>query len=171
MRVAYWRDRIASLPGKMKVGISWRGGAKSTRGGLRSVPLHQWLPILQLPNIAFVSLQYTECAQELAQLRQLGVQIEHWQDAIDDYAETAALVSALDLVVSVQTAVVHLAGALGTPVWALISAVPEWRYGGHGETMPWYPSARLVRQIHPGEWAPVIRRVQTELSAWARAAD
>lgn len=168
-RVTYWRTRLAALPGRTKIGISWRGGAKSTRGTLRSIPLHQWLPILTLPDCDFVSLQYSECEEELADVRRLGLRVEHWQEAIDDYSETAALVTALDLVVSVQTAVVHLAGALGKPVWALISAAAEWRYGCSGETMPWYPSARLTRQTTIGEWDSVIARLQSALSVWTSA--
>jgi ADP-heptose:LPS heptosyltransferase len=92
------------------------------------------------------------------------VQIHHWPEAIDDYDETAALVAALDLVISVQTAVVHLAGGLGQPTWALISAVPEWRYGAAGEVMPWYPSVRLKRQQTLGEWGSVMKWISEDLS-------
>jgi hypothetical protein len=165
-RITHWRGKLAELPGRKKIGISWRGGFRSTRRAQRSIPLRQWFPILSLSGIDFVSLQYGDCRDDLAELRGMGVCIEHWQDAIDDYAETAALVSALDLVVSVQTAVVHLAGALGKPVWALISAVPEWRYGGTGRLMPWYPTARLIRQNHSEQWGAVIGRLVTELSSW-----
>ena len=82
-----------------------------------------------------------------------------------DYDETAALVSALDLTVSVCTSVVHLTGALGRPVWVLAPQAPEWRYGTRGEAVPWYPSARVFRQEDYGEWDPVMRRVAAELHA------
>ena len=170
-RVRYWRERLKALPGTLRVGISWRGGAPSTRRALRSIPLGEWGPVLTVPGAAFVSLQYSDCAEELARAHELsGVAIHHWADALHDYDETAALVSALDLVISVQTAVVHLAGALGQRVWALISAVPEWRYGAMGETMPWYPSARLIRQQTLGEWDGVLRRVRDDLLAETRHA-
>jgi hypothetical protein len=130
---------------------------------MRSIPLRDWAAVLAVTNVDFVSLQYSECESELGQMRARGAHISHWQEAIDDYAETAALVSALDLVVSVQTAVVHLAGALGTPVWALISAVPEWRYGREGSSMPWYPGARLFRQSVTGEWDDVLAAVTCAL--------
>jgi ADP-heptose:LPS heptosyltransferase len=83
---------------------------------------------------------------------QHGVALAHWQDAIDDYDETAALVCALDGVLSVCTAVVHLAGALGRPVWVLAPSVTEWRYLDKGSTMPWYPSVHIIRQGRPGYW-------------------
>lgn len=162
--VRRWRERLEALPGQLKVGISWRGGMKSTRSSLRSASLGQWLPIFNLPGVDYVSLQYTECQAELSALAtDHGVSVHHWQEAIDDYDETAALVGALDLVISVQTAVVHLAGALGKPVWAMIPIVPEWRYQHRGETLPWYPSLRMFRQQDSSGWAPVIERIANEL--------
>lgn len=167
--VQNWRRQLDGLPGRLKVGISWRGGVKSTRTGLRSTDLADWLPILRLEGVDFISLQYTECRDELAVLkRDHGLPVHHWQEAIDDYDETAALVSALDLVISVQTAVVHLTGALGKPAWAMISAVPEWRYMSQGETLPWYPAARLFRQQDQGNWRPVIERIALELDRLSR---
>jgi ADP-heptose:LPS heptosyltransferase len=87
---------------------------------------------------------------------------------VDDLDELAALIGALDIVASVQTATVHLAGALGKPVWVAIPAVAEWRYLERGETMPWYPSARLFRQERTGEWGPVMERIGRELPLFAR---
>jgi Flp pilus assembly protein TadD len=163
-KTAAWRGRLACLPGALKVGISWRGGMKRTRQSVRSVPLDGWLPILGQEDRVFVSLQYTDCRAELAQLeRDHGIRIVHWQEAIDDYDETAALVSALDLVISVQTALVHLGGALGRPVWVMVPEIAEWRYLQSGERMPWYPSVRVWRQERPGEWPSLIERVAGEL--------
>lgn len=168
-RVAHWRRQLNALPGKLKVGISWRGGVKSTRTGLRSADLAGWLPVLGMEGVDFVSLQYTECSDELAALGQAhGLRVHHWQEAIDDYDETAALVSALDLVISVQTAVVHLSGALGKPAWVMISAVPEWRYMSRGETLPWYPAVRLFRQQDQGNWHPVMEKIALELERLKR---
>jgi Tfp pilus assembly protein PilF len=170
LRVQHWRDRLTGLGPGLKVGISWRGGTYKTRTSKRSIPLEKWLPIFQSPGVHFVSLQYTEdAAEELQALHdQHGVQVVHWREAIDDYDETAALVTALDLIVSVCTAVIHLGGALGRPVWVMVPYGPEWRYGIRGETMPWYPSVRLFRQPAMNEWDPVIERVALELRRIAR---
>ena len=176
-RVSAWRRRLtASGPG-LTVGISWQGGTASTRTALRSVPLEQWLPILTVPGVRFVSLQYTRDAQQsLAVLQQKhGISVAHWAEAIADYDETAALVCALDLTVSVCTSIVHLAGALGRPVWVMVPHNPEWRYGYVGETMLWHPSARLFRQQQAREWQPVIssvagalrKRIASSSASWS----
>lgn len=159
-RVEYWRERLATLGEGPKIGISWRGGLARTRRDLRSIPLLEWSPLLTLPGIHFVSLQYTDCSQEIAQIRECrGIRIQHWQEAIDDYDETAALVTALDGVISVCTAIVHLGGALGRPVWVLVPKISEWRYLATGECMPWYPSVRLFRQREGEDWVDVMDRM------------
>lgn len=171
-KVSRWRERLAALPGRIKVGIAWRGGTPSTRRSLRSIPLAQWTPILGVPDADFVSLQHSVIAAEIDDMRQrLALGVHHWQEAIDDYDETAALVSALDLVISVQTAVVHLAGAIGKQTWALIPAVPEWRYGAAGSTVRWYPTVHLIRQSHAGDWDTVLREVGEDLRQWLRPHD
>jgi tetratricopeptide (TPR) repeat protein len=164
-RIARWRARLAQLGPQLKVGVSWAGGVRKTRRVLRSVALDHWLPILGTPGVRFVSLQYTTGAeQQVAELRERhGVPMEHWAEAIHDYEETAALVCALDLVLSVCTAVVHLGGALARPVWVMAPYSPEWRYGFSGDTMPWYPSVKLFRQSSFGSWEPVIASVASEL--------
>ncbi len=153
VRVAHWRERLALLGPGPKIGISWTGGVRKTRRALRSIALPDWLPVLSMPGARFVSLQYTpEASSEVADLEaRHGIRVAHWPEAIDDYGETAALVCALDLVVSVCTSVVHLAGALGRPVWVMAPYSPEWRYGFAGETMPWYSSVRLFRAPAYGE--------------------
>jgi hypothetical protein len=85
-----------------------------------------------------------------------GIVVEHWQDAIDDYDETAALVCALDKVLTVCTAIVHLTGALGRPAVVMVPFASDWRYGAEGDQMLWYPSVRLVRQSVIGDWAGVL---------------
>lgn len=164
-RIEAWRVRLDSLGDGLKVGIAWRGGTAVTRQDLRSIPLASWVPILRCGHTRFISLQHTDCAAELQALRMAeGLDITYWPDALHDYYETAALVSALDLVITVQTAVFHLAGALGKPVWGLISASPEWRYGLTGETIPWYPSARLIRQRGVRDWEPVLNEAAHRLT-------
>jgi len=168
-RIAAWRARLDSLGPGIKVGIAWRGGVAVTRQDLRSIPLSLWAPLLRFNNAQFISLQHTDCAAEIDALHaRENIDITHWPDAHSDYYETAALVSALDLVITVQTAVFHLAGALGKPVWGLISASPEWRYGLSGESIPWYPSARLIRQRTLLDWAPALDEAAKQLTRLAQ---
>jgi hypothetical protein len=163
-KVARWRAELERLGPGLKVGLSWRGGTTSTRRRLRSIALRELHAILGTPGCRFVSLQYGDCAAEIEEARREGVALQHWQEAIDDYDETAALCMALDLTVSVCTAVIHLNGALGRTVWVMVPSVPEWRYGRSGDTMPWYPSARLLRQRVEGPWEEVFARVANELA-------
>lgn len=158
-RRAHWRTRLTALGPGLRIGISWRGGTARTDQRLRSIALERWQPILRRPGVRFVSLQYGDCRLEVEALRAAGVRIVHWQDAVDDLDECAALLCELDLVISVPTTVIHLAGALARPVWVLLSARPGWRYLREGERLPWYPSARLWRQAELDDWDPVIARV------------
>ena len=168
-----YRRRIEALGPGLAVGLSWQGGTIESRRALRSIELQEIFPALDLPGIHWISLQYDASAAEVDRLgRACGVQLHHWQDAIDDYDRTAALVCALDLVISVCTAVVHLGGALGRPVWVAAHRSPEWRYGIEGETMPWYGSVRIFRQSVAGHWTDVIERIAKELGeACRRPAD
>ena len=164
VKVRAWRERLSGLGAGLKVGLSWRGGTWNTRQLARSIPLPELAPVLSVASTDFVSVQYGDCAADLAALARTGnATLHHWPEALDDYDETVALVAALDLVVSVQTTIVHLAGALGTPVWVMVPGRPEWRYGREGETMPWYASARLFRQDESSGWIPVISRIAREL--------
>lgn len=162
-----WADRLTSVAGdRLKVGISWRGGITGTRTKARSIGISQWEPILRTPGVAFFNLQYGEYQDDLAGLQQThGVTVYDFPEAIPDYDETAALVSSLDLVISVCTAVVHLAGALGTPVWILTPFAPGWRYTANRESMPWYPSTRIFRQASVGDWESACQKLSLELSA------
>lgn len=160
-RVAHWREVLAALGDGPKIGVSWRGGTAQTRARLRTIPIGEWGALFGLPGAHFVNLQYGKCEPELAAVREhLGVRIHHYPDAIADYDETAALVASLDLVVTVCTAIVHLTGALGRPVWVLTPNAPEWRYGTRGDSMPWYPTSRMFRQARGEPWAPVLDRVR-----------
>ncbi|HWA39919.1 MAG TPA: tetratricopeptide repeat-containing glycosyltransferase family protein [Burkholderiales bacterium] len=169
-RVERWRQRLAELGGAPAIGISWTGGVRKTGRATRSLSLENCLPLLKLSGLRFVSLQYTpEAEEQVASVRRdHGVDVQHWPEAIDDYDETAALVCALDLVVSVCTSVVHLAGALGRPVWVLAPYSPEWRYGFRGSTMAWYPSVRIFRQTRFGDWSDALSEVRTALQERSR---
>lgn len=165
-RVAYWKSKLDELGPGLKIGIGWRGGTALTSTRTRSVSLEQLRPMLSIAGAHFVSLQYDRCADELQAFRESsGVPIHHWPEAISDYDETAALVSALDLVVCVCTSLVHLGGSLGQPVWVLAPVVAEWRYGREGPAMIWYPSVRVFRQPSAGAWDALIDEVTGELRA------
>jgi Flp pilus assembly protein TadD len=163
-RVASWRERLAALGPGRRVGISWRGGTEKTGGARRSTGLEPWLGLLRRGGHCFVSLQYGEVAAELAALeREHGVRLAHWREAADDMEEHAALIGSLDLVITVCNTALHMAGAVGVPVWGLVPARPGWRYLQRGSRMPWYPSARLFRQRAPGEWGPVFAELERAL--------
>ena len=163
-RVEFWRSRYAASGGRLRVGIAWRGGSLRSRQFTRSIALSYWLPLLAQSDVDFVSLQYGDVANGLAQLRiEHGVTVRSFGGEFADLDELAAAISALDLVVSVDTTVVHLAGALGRPVWVLLPSAPEWRYPRSGAAMPWYPSARQFRQRRPREWEPVLAEAAVAL--------
>jgi hypothetical protein len=148
------------------VGISWRGGTARTRRKLRSPTPAALAGLMQTSGVHWVSLQYDATAAELRAFgAATGATVHHWPEAIDEYDETAALLCALDLTVSVCTAVIHLGGALGRPVWVMAPYSPEWRYGLYWERMPWYPSVRVLRQASPGAWDGLLQRVKNELAA------
>jgi len=161
-----WRERLAALGTGLRVGISWRGGTPETHVRRRTIPLAQWAPLLRTPGVHFVSLQYSNVTAELAELRDThGIDIAHWQEGIDDFDESAALLGALDLVISVPTTVVHLSGALDVPAWVLVPFRPGFRYMREGATMPWYRSVTLLRQRDPERWDDVLAEVQARLDA------
>ena len=165
-RVARWRERLAALGPGRRIGISWRGGTEKTGGARRSTRLEDWLPLLRRDGARCVSLQYGEVAAELDALeRSHGVRLAHWNEAGDDMEEHAALIASLDLVVTVCNTALHMAGALGVPVWGLVPARPGWRYLQRGSRMPWYPSARLFRQRTPGGWKEVFADLERALEA------
>ena len=157
-RVTHWRTALDSLGPGIKVGLAWRGGTEKTRKRLRSLALAQCRPLLEMDGTRFVSLQYgaTEAREEEGHPR---LALAARPEALADIDETAALIAALDLVLTVDSTIAHLAGALGRPVWILLPAAPEWRWGQAGEATPWYPTARLFRQARPGDWDEPIGRI------------
>jgi Flp pilus assembly protein TadD len=168
---ARWRARLAPLPG-LRVGLVWAGnpdlGAALDRR--RSIPLGHFAPLAGLKGLSLVSLQKGEAARQAA-LPPKGLVLHDWTQELADFADTAALVAALDLVVGVDTAVVHLAGALGKPVWVLSRFDADWRWLLDREDSPWYPSLRLFRQKRPGDWAEIIDKVAAALSRHHRTED
>ena len=157
-KVARWKARLEALGPGPKIGLSWQGGVGHTGRTRRSLSLAQLTPVLRRPGAHFISLQYTDVRKEIESFE---VPVHHWQEAIDDYDETAALVCALDRVLTVCTAIVHLTGSLGRPAMVMVM-VPfgsDWRYGAAGERMAWYPSVRLIRQQRIGDWSSVLDEV------------
>jgi hypothetical protein len=167
-RVASWRARLAQLGAGLKVGISWRGGTLRTRREVRSIALEHLAPVLGVPGAKFVSLQYADDGSEVSRLRdERGLSLACFPEIDDDYEQLVGLVGAVDLTISVCTAVVHLAGALGKQVWALVPAVPEWRYMEDGDAMLWYPHVILRRQQHPEDWTSVVQDTSIALARLA----
>lgn len=164
VRVAGWRRRLEEAGG-LAVGLSWRGGTRKTRADLRSLALADCAVWAATRPCTFVCLQRGDCGAEVAQARAGGLALQWWPEALEDPDESAALIAALDLVISVDNTVVHLAGALGKPCWTLLPHVPDWRYGLRGETMPWYPSLRLFRQPRSRDWPAVVAAVARALAA------
>lgn len=156
--VSRWTARLGERPPGLRVGISWRGGVPQTGRVERSIDLMALKPLLEIPNSQFVSLQYGEVGPEIEHANTLlASPIQHFSpEEFSDFQDFADLIEALDLVISVQNATVHLAGALGKTCIALLPQNPEWRYMRRGSALPWYASVRLIRQTRPRDWEPVI---------------
>ena len=163
--VEAWRDRLASVAG-FKVGIAWQGNPHHKWDRWRSVPLTAFAPLAELPGVRLVSLQQGPGSEQLRAgkarfpVTELG---ERW-GASSAWADTAAVMASLDLVVTVDTAPAHLAGALGVPVWVPLPTLVDWRWLLDRDDSPWYPTMRLFRQRQLGEWEPVFARMAAELS-------
>ncbi len=166
-----WTARLGPKTTPLRVGLSWQGGTDRTSGQKRSIPLEQLRPLLERSDCEFVSQQYGDVEAQVAAFNTtLARPIRLFpKDQIDDFEQLAGLVAGLDLVVSVQTAIIHLCGALGAPCLVMIPSVAEWRYGASGDAMPWYGANRLIRQDAPDDWTTVIERVGAELDARAKA--
>ena len=169
-RVDYWRHRLQALGPGPAIGLSWRGGLPRSRRSMRSIEPEDFAGALPATNAVLVSLQYGDVDADIARIAAAsGRQIYHWPEVIRDYDETAALVTALDLVLSVCTSIVHLAGALGSTAWVLVPEIAEWRYGRSGQQMVWYEVVRMFRQPALGQWQPVIRQIRESLQAAGKA--
>jgi len=165
-KASRWRERLAALAPGTKIGIAWRGGLYKTGRALRSLTLDQLLPLLRMQGVHWINLQHRDDGAERERMRrEYGVELTTWPEALKELDETAALVSELDLVVAVCSSIVHLAGALGRPVWTLTPAAPAWRYFLAGDSLPWYPAVRLFRQRAAGDWSPVIEDIAAALRA------
>jgi tetratricopeptide (TPR) repeat protein len=160
LKVEEWRQTLRVNPG-FRVGIVWAGQDKPDPS--RSIPLREYLPLLSCPQVEIHSLQFGKGTEEISALPE-GCEIIDHSDRILGFANTAALIANLDLIISIDTVVAHLAAALGKPTWTLLPFVPEWRWLVGRDDSPWYPTMRLFRQQSPGDWRGVMDRVQEELA-------
>jgi Flp pilus assembly protein TadD len=160
-RVRLWRRELVDPPG-FRVGIVWRGHPKHPGDRRRSIPLECLAPLGELPGVRLVSLQKGPGSEQLDG-RDWRRSILDVGRRLDDFADTAAVLANLDLLIACDTAVAHLAGALGVPAWVALPFDPDWRWLLGRDDSPWYPSLRLFRQDRPGEWDDVFGRIMREL--------
>ncbi len=168
-RVAVWRKRLdASLPrGLKRIGLAWTGRPTHPNDRRRSVRLSRLLRLTEVTQAAFVSLQKPVPDADRETMKAFNGMTDLSND-LNDFGDTAALVENLDLVITVDTAMGHLAGALAKPVWIMVPKAADWRWMLEREDSPWYPTARLFRQPRPGEWDPVLDRLSGALAAELR---
>jgi Flp pilus assembly protein TadD len=162
-KVEMWRRDFGDIAA-LKVGVVWAGGPTHKGDRYRSLAADAVLPRLVMPGVQLYSLQKEPRPSDIPVLAALGSDVIDLAPRLDDFADTAAAAAALDLVISVDTSVAHLAGAMGRPVWVLLPYAPDWRWLRDREDTPWYPSMRLFRQHTPQAWAEVIAQVSTRLA-------
>lgn len=162
------RFRAAFADARLKVGLVWRGSPEKAGDAQRSLEPAQLRDLLGVGGVRFVSLQKEPRPGDLDRLRAIAA-LDDPMPAIEDFADTAALITALDLVIAVDTAVAHLAGALAKPVWLLLPFVPDWRWMLARSDSPWYPTVRLFRQAAPGDWPSALAAAAVALRALARS--
>jgi len=163
--VEQWQEKLSSVGG-FRIGINWRGREGIGTFRQRDLPLQQFASIAELPGVRLIRLQKAAGKEELAnvgarlKLVDLGDDVD---EAHGTFIDTAAIMMNLDLVISSDTAVAHLAGALGVPVWVALTFVPDWRWLLDRSDSPWYPTMRLFRQKGPGDWVGAFEEMQAAL--------
>ncbi|MGD8883604.1 MAG: tetratricopeptide repeat protein, partial [Desulfobacterales bacterium] len=160
-KVKYWRRRLGE--NGFKVGVVWAGQPIHTDDRHRSCPLKQFAPLLEIPGVRLIGLQKGDAAKQHFNQEDGKIPFINLEEELNDFADTAGLIENLDLVISVDTAVAHLAGAMGKPVWVLLPFIPDWRWMLDQNDTPWYPSMRLFRQKMKGDWNNVFKQVAKEL--------
>jgi hypothetical protein len=160
--VARWAERLAS--NTLRVGLAWGGNPKHSRERQRSIPLQQLARLTHIKGTTFYSLQKGAANAQLkalsGEMRLIDLESEQ-----EDFADTAAIAANLDLVISIDTSVAHLAGSIGRPVWILLHDTPDWRWLHECSNSPWYPNGRLFRQGTRGDWKGVLDRLEVNLLA------
>jgi tetratricopeptide (TPR) repeat protein len=168
-QVRGWHGRLDPRRSGLNVGLAWMGNPKFPGARAKSCPVERLAPLLDLQGTCFFSLQKGDAARDAVKLNHHDRQVTDWTPELNDFSNTAALICALDLVITIDTAVAHLAGALGKPVWILLPYAADWRWLRGRNDSPWYPSARLFRQSRIGDWDSVLQNVAQELVAFQRA--
>jgi len=162
--VEKWQHRLASVGG-FKIGISWQGNPNHPWDRHRSFPLKEFAAIAQVRGVRLISLQKGAGTE---QLKSAGFEVLEFGDELDTtsgaFMDSAAIIKNLDLVITVDSAIAHLAGALGAPVWLALATIVDWRWMFGREDSPWYPTMRLFRQSRLGDWASVFERMAAEVS-------
>lgn len=167
-RAARWKEKMPAAG--LRAGLVWAGSPAHANDRRRSCPLERLAPLLTLAGVSWFGLQKGERARQVSALAP-ELHFVNFGDDLNDFGDTAAVMANLDLVVTVDTAAAHLAGAMGRPVWVLLPPVPDWRWQLEREDSPWYPTMRLFRR-RPGEgWGPVAARVATALEALQARSD
>ena len=172
--VEKWRQELAKPqagPSALKVGIAWQGNPGRPDDIHRSIPLKQFARLAEVPGVVFISLQKGAGTEQIGPLADQFPVLDlsdRLDEAAGPFMDTAAVMKNVDLVISADTAVPHLAGALGIPVWLALSLVPDWRWMLEREDSPWYPTMRLSRQRRYGEWDCVFERMASELQQLAK---
>lgn len=159
-----WAARLAGPRGELKVGLVWAGNASYSNDRARSIALSTYAPLAGVKGVTFYSLQKGPSARQ-ADNPPPGMKLVDLSAELSDFSQTAAIIANLDIVITVDTAVGHLAGAMGKPVWVLLPYSADWRWLLHRTDSPWYPSMRLFRQTHPGAWEPVLHEVTRQLDS------
>ncbi len=161
-KVAYWKQELKPQKG-FKVGIVWQGNAKVNGDQLRSIPLRFFEAFARIKGLKLVSLQKGPGTEQLAS-SSISSSILNLNDRLETFSDTSAAMMNLDLIVTSDTSIAHLAGALSVPVWTALQFVPDWRWFLGRADSPWYPTMRLFRQKRFGDWSEVFGRIATELS-------
>lgn len=164
-KVVAWSARLSHLPGKLRVGLVWSGNARHPNDARRSVPPATFARILDVPDVDFVSVQEGASRTAVSALRERG-RLFDAGEYLCDFAETAALMECLDLLITVDSSPAHLAGALARPTWILLPFNPDWRWMLGRTDSPWYPGVRLFRQPAPRDWTSVLRDVVEALASF-----
>ncbi|MFT7572786.1 MAG: tetratricopeptide (TPR) repeat protein [Paracoccaceae bacterium] len=164
-RVAGWREKLGPPTGR-RIGIAWQGSTGYQHDGRRSIPLLNFEQLAKQENLQLVSLQQGDGAEQIAEMpwRDRIVDMTAEMDTDHAFVDTLAVMASLDLVVTSDTAIAHLAGAAGIPVCVALCHLPDWRWGLKGESSPWYDSMRLVRQEQAGDWSGVFRRISAAIA-------
>ncbi|MCP9775635.1 glycosyltransferase family 9 protein [Cyanobium sp. WAJ14-Wanaka] len=173
-RISRWHRLLQRRPGHRLIALHWQGNPsheKSLYSRGRSMDFHHWLGLAPVEGVEFVSIQKGAGSDQLR--LDAGLPFVDGQAAVDasmDFRDTAAVLANCDLLISADSGVVHLAGALGLPTWVALRKVPEWRWGPSGEHTPWYSSLRLFRQPSDGDWASVVAQMRSQLLSTADGA-